>query len=106
MSRRSANREYINRVGDPSHFVLLRFVWSLFATRWRCSTTRLESRDTSDLGQLIVNRVQARCNAYELLIDDLCEVCLENDWPIPAEIVIPIEIPYAWDCDGDDEEGQ
>ena len=106
MSRRSANREYTNRVGDASHFVLLRFVWHSLREAVALFNEEIAKRDTSDLGQLIVNRVQARCNAYEVLIDDLCEVCLENDWPIPAEIVIPIELPYAWDCDGDDEEGQ
>ena len=89
---------YVSRTGEPSHFVLLRLVWREFCSAR--SGLHCEERRPHEgpLHGVMCERMHARCLTLSLLLDELLEMCLVNDWPIPPGIERMVS-------DGD-EEGQ
>jgi hypothetical protein len=83
--------------GEPGYWVCLRFVWRRFQERLTAWSVvlDLESRGTSNAA---VRRARVRLEEVERLLEDLCDVAIENEWSIPREIAMRFS--------GDVEEGQ
>ena len=80
--------EYETPEGEPSHFHLLRLCWQQFLI-CRHHFRGLVIADRADVaGACERDHAHGRMVQALLLVEDLCDVCLENGWPIPIEIEI------------------
>ena len=71
---------------EPAHYVLLKRVWDVFLTCRHAFRAEVRKDDSSEFGNLVLNRAEARMQLADLLVEELCDQCLENDWPIPTQI--------------------
>ena len=74
--------------GEPSHYVLLRVVARALGFAVACEIAEDERQDRSFIGDVISNRAHARRLALEVLMEELCDVAIFNDWPLPREVVV------------------
>lgn len=90
--------DHKSRRGEPSHFVLLRAIARQQQHAFDCLRQQIELDDRSEVGTIISNRAQCRVLTLNLLLEELVWIALENEWPIPPEVVV--------DLDESAEEGQ
>ena len=93
-----ANREWFTREGEPSHFHLLRFAWQQFLCARHAFRDVCLSDRHSIAGACERDHAHGRMVQSLLIVQEMCDICLDNEWPIPVEIEIGVATP--------EEEGQ
>lgn len=86
MSSRRLADLYLTRAGEPSHFVLLRRVFRQWVFARESLLHEGTERSRSMIDEIIFNRADARALALGVLLEDLVDMALDNEWPIPPEI--------------------
>ncbi len=89
--RDSTNCQYVSRAGEPSHFVLMRAIARQQDHAFKCLRQQIELDDRSEVGTIISNRAHCRVLTINLLLEEVVRISLENEWPIPGEILIDLD---------------
>ena len=73
-------------LGEPAHFALLRRVEG--ACDWAMQRSARETLrgDSSRVGVIVWNRLHASWMAYEGLLAELLDMCIEREYSIPSDI--------------------
>ena len=73
-------------LGEPPHFALLRRVEGACDRAMQRSARETFRGDSSRVGAIVRNRLHASWMAYEVLLTELLDMCIERDYRIPSDI--------------------
>ncbi len=82
--------EFATSEGEPSHFYLLRICWQQFLFARHCFRSLVISDLDTIAGACERDHAHGRMVQALLLVEELCYVCLDEEWPIPEEIEIGV----------------
>ena len=87
--------EFKTREGEPSHYHLIRWAWQQFlCARHAFRATCVENRPTI-AGACERDHAHGRMVQALLLVEEMCDICLAEEWPIPTEVEICVTDFYA-----------
>ena len=85
-----SDQDYKTREGEPAHLEVMRVAWQQFvAARREFGDVWRRSRRGRGLGRACdCVHSHGRMVQASVLVDELVDLYLQNDWPVPVEIQI------------------